>query len=482
MIFLTSCSNKLLSGWVVLLLLAGCATLEPESPPLRVEALQTEQHGAAVGNLGGLEWSIQHSGAQGDVSVELWSQKQEVESLEYSGSLKSGSWAPNKPGHYRFKAVLTDQSGQKAESGWSKESQFAPALNRSSLFAALPIENLSDSRAPTSEIYAQLREALGQNSLQLLDQVSLDDFMKKYRMRHVGGLNKKLSRQFLAETGVQGVFLTTLETWQESSSPRVSLIMRLVMTGETPEIVWIDSVGLTGEDTLGLLGIGRIKDSRQLLNKAFDQLLDSFQNYLAGKMPEYRYAENVQMELLNAGRKTADESLGPLKNHLRPQFSYRASTFDPAGNYTVAVIPFLNINARKHAGKIVALHIVKQLHRYANIRVYEPGLVRETLLRYRMIMQSGPSLAASDVLSNEKILGADLVVSGKVFDFQGDVGESKVDFSIQAFDGKQREVVWASRSYATGNAGVYFYDFGKIPSAHGLVSRMTRAVIEQLEE
>ena len=108
--------------------------------------------------------------------------------------------------------------------------------------------------------------------------------------------------------------------------------------------------------------------------------------------------------------------------------------------------------------------------------------MRETLLRYRMIMQTGPSMASSDVLQDKDILGADLIVSGKVFDYQGEFGESKVDFSVQVFDGLKREVVWASRSYATGYQGVYFFDWGSVPSAHGLASRMTQAVVGLLTE
>jgi hypothetical protein len=148
----------------------------------------------------------------------------------------------------------------------------------------------------------------------------------------------------------------------------------------------------------------------------------------------------------------------------------------------VAVVPFLNVEARKYAGEVVALHFVKQLSRYENLRVVEPGLVRDTLLKYRMIMESGPSLASSDILADKNILGADLVLSGKVFDYQGAQGMSKVDFSVQAFDGPKREVIWTSRSYAAGNDGVYFFDAGSVPSAHGLTTRMSKAVVDMLEE
>ncbi len=69
-------------------------------------------------------------------------------------------------------------------------------------------------------------------------------------------------------------------------------------------------------------------------------------------------------------------------------------------------------------------------------------MIRDILLRYRLIMQAGPSLAVSDILADQRIFGADLILSGKVFDFQDATGESRIDFSTQIFDGGRREVVW----------------------------------------
>lgn len=498
-------SNKYLCAQLLMvLLLAGCAGVVPGPPPLKITYLQIVPRGAALEKIGSLDISVMNSGGQGEISYELRSMKQKIESLEYSGSKTNWSWTPNKPGSYRVKIIARDQQGDIASRDWSQPYDFGTLVNQGSLYAVLPIENLSDTRAPLVELQKKLIAALSARGFKLLDDAILQDLMSKYRVRHVGGLNTEFSQRLKADAGVDGVFLTSLESWQDSAIPRVSLISRVVATGEQPMIAWIDSVGLSGDDEPGLLGIGLVKDANILFSKSTNQLLDSFQIYLEGKFLEYRHkvassepttyevtdaeASDTEAESFEQFQKftrkwdTADEALKPIKGRHEPQFSYRASTFDPAGHYRVAVIPFLNINAKKHAGKIVALHVVKQLHRYNNIRVFEPGIIRETLLRYRMIMQSGPSLAASDLLASKQILGANLIVSGKVFDYQGDVGESKVDFSLQAFDGAKREVIWASRSYATGNSGVYFFDWGKVPTAHGLTSRMTQSVVTQLEE
>jgi TolB-like protein len=465
------------------LLLAGCAGVEPGPPPLTIVSLETARQGSPVARRGALLWTVSTSGGQGTVAYEVWAQRAGIDWLLFSDAPASGSWTPKEPGSYRIKVLASDEVGTIADSGWSNEYSYSPLFNSESLYALLPVQNLSDTNAPLQDIHTVLRTRLTSRGFKLLDPVLLKDFMAKYRMRHTGGVSRHLSQKMQEELGVDGIFITSLETWQEAIPHRVSLITRVISTGSQPEVIWIDSVGLTSVDNPGLLGLGIIKNHRVLLSNALERLLDSFQSYLAGRSPEYLHtAEQQQPLLINADSETASGVITANKPRHEPQFFYRASTFDPIKQYTVAVLPFLNINTRKQAGDIVALHVVKQLHRYANLRVFEPGLVRQTLLRYRMIMQSGPSLAASDILTSERILDADLIVSGKVFDYQGAIGESKADFSIQIFDGVKREIIWASRSYVTGNQGVYFFDWGRVNSAHDLLSKMTEETIRLLEE
>lgn len=463
---------------------AGCARLElEEKPPLTVKILPIEQQGPLAARLGSLRVSAGSSGGEGEVTYRFYSVKSGLETIEQAGKDADWLWTPKEPGTYRLRVTATDGAGEVADSGWSAEYAFDPPVDASSLYAVLPVDNLSGARAPLKEIQLALRESLSAKGFQLLDPGVLDEFMKKYRVRHTGGLSSEISRKLREEAGVDGVFITSLEAWQEGIPPRVSLITRVVLSGDLPEIVWMDSAGLTGNDAPGLFGTGRIKSSEQLLTKCLDGLISSFQLYLQGGYPTYRFSSDRQeMRAVNGENRTADFTGSEIDQRHQPRFTFRAPDFDPAGNYSVAVVPFLNVHTRKNAGDVVALHFVKQLSRYENLQVFEPGLVRQTLLNYRMIMVAGPSLAVSDVLANETILGADLVLSGKVFDYQGERGMSKVDFSVQAFDSRKREVIWTSRSHATSDDGVYFFDLKRVPSAHGLATRMSKAVAGMLVE
>lgn len=487
MIFLINFLNK--KAWFLYLALflpAGCVPQIQDKPePLALAGLEVVEHGPQAARLGSLRCSLNTSGGSGEMTFAFRTLKAGIETVEYSGKESTWRWSPKEPGLYQVKATVTDGAGVTVDSGWSKEYRFEPPVGRGSLYAVLPVDNISGVKAPLKAIQQALIKSLSEKGFRILAQDVLEDFMAKNRMRYTGGLSSEIGRKLQAEHGVDGVFITSLETWQDGGPPRISLITRVDLSGAWPEILWIDSVGLTGNDAPGLLGLGRINRAEQLLAKAMESLLGSFQLYLEGGYPTHRFAsDRREMKPVNSAHRIADFSGARKEGKSLPAFTYRATDFDPAGFYTVAVAPFLNVDVRKNAGDVVALHFIKQLSRYENLRVVEPGLVRQLLLDYRIIMEEGPSLASSDILTSKKQLGfgVNLVLFGKVFDYQEGPGMSKVDFSVQVFDGDKREIIWTSRSYGAGNDGVYFFDLGSTPSAHGLTSGMTKVVVEMLEE
>ena len=483
MISLINYSNKsFLCLVAAMLLLVSCAEKGPSRPQLSLAELRVEAEGSSAIR-DALQWTCVTENGVGELTFEYQIIRNGVASRIYQGPAAEYQWIPKEAGNYQLKVIVRDSSGGKAESPWSKAYQFEFPVNTQSLYAVWPIENLSANKAPLQQIRNSLVQELQSVGLKVLDDDRMEDFLRKARIRYVGGIDSRSAQELAENLGVAAVFVTSLETWHDRGVPRISLISRLVATGQDPEIAWIDSVGLTGDDQTGLLGLGRVTDPAELTAAANKQLVLSLRATLQGKAPTYRHSvDNEKVYSFNSRSGVANAIPQLFKKTHKPRHFFRSERFDPAQEYRVAMVPFLNINARKDAGKIVALHLIKQLHRHENIRIFEPGVIRDVLLRYRMIMQSGPSLAASDILASDRILGADLIMSGKVFDYQDAIGESKIDFSTQIFAGKLREVIWTSHSYAGGNDGVYFFDFGKITSAHDLLSPMTHTVVKTLED
>jgi hypothetical protein len=55
-----------------------------------------------------------------------------------------------------------------------------------------------------------------------------------------------------------------------------------------------------------------------------------------------------------------------------------------------------------------------------------------------------------------------------------------VEFSTRVFDMKTRQIVWTSSSHNQGDDGVFFFNLGKVNTAHGMATGMVRSVVERL--
>ncbi len=327
--------------------------------------------------------------------------------------------------------------------------------------SVFPVENLSGTKAPLKDIGQSLINGIKKQGLNVLDNEVLEKFMAEHRIRYTGGIDRFTAETLREETGSEAVILTSLELYNDIYPPRIALTARLVSTGDNPVILWMDSIGLAGDDSPGILGLGLIKDPLILQKKALQILLDSLTKYLSGRQDWF--------------------SAGSGSGKFQPKIFYHSPVMTPDTKYTVAVIPFFNWSERKYAGEIMVLHFIRELARLENFDVIEPGVVRNTLLRLRIIMNDGISIANADAIFSE--LDADIILTGNVmsyYDYQGPTGEPKVDFSVLLIEKKSREVVWSSSSYNKGDNGVFFFDWGRVNTAHSMASEMSRAVIEEI--
>jgi TolB-like protein len=337
----------------------------------------------------------------------------------------------------------------------------SPQSGTNSNIAIFPVENLSGTPAPLKEIRQGFIEELQKQGIHVLKDESFEKFMARHRIRYTGGLDRDTARAFKNEIGTDGVFITSLESYSETNPPKISLLSRLVSTGDPPVILWMEGVGLAGDDSPGILGLGLIEDPKQLWEKALKSVQGSLVRYLSTRMD---------------GKKTDGN-----KRKFRPKLAYQSSALDPNRKYRVAVTQFFNRSERKYAGEILVLHFIRQLKRFENFEVIEPGTVRQELLNLRMIMQDGVSLADADAIF--ATLNADLLVSGRVMDYQdyqGVSGKPKVGFSTMVIERKSREVVWSSNSYNEGDDGVFFFDWGRVNTAHAMASQMVHLVAKMM--
>ena len=329
------------------------------------------------------------------------------------------------------------------------------------LIAVLPLQNISSTQAPLKDIRQWLMNDFMTKGLHLLEDEALERFMVKHRMRYLGGVTKDLARDLKGETGADAVLITSLELYSETPPPKIALTSRLVSTGNKPEILWMDGVGLAGDDSIGPLELYLIQDPVKLSLKAVRQLSVSLAQYLSNRQGK----------------------IAGLAGSIRfwPQIFYLSPVLDPKIKYTVAVVPFFNLSGRRFAGEFMADHFIRGLLPAENFTFIEPGIVRQTLLHLRIIMNDGISMADARALF--ATLDADLILAGKVFDYQdyqGAVGRPVVDFTALLIERKSQEVVWSCQSQHVGDDGVFFFDWGKINTAYRMADDMVASALETL--
>src|SRR4030067_730972 len=136
-------------------------------------------------------------------------------------------------GFLLFPSVAHTKEIGKNSSG-AKEEQYR--------IAVYPIENLSGTVAPLKEMRQIFIEKLRAQGVVVLEEEILEELMAKYRIRHTGGINREIAKAFKQEIATDGVLIITLELYSDANPPKISLISRLVSTGETPSILWMEAV------------------------------------------------------------------------------------------------------------------------------------------------------------------------------------------------------------------------------------------------
>jgi len=319
----------------------------------------------------------------------------------------------------------------------------------------LPVENLSGKQAPLKEIRRSLMEGLVQQGASVPDEGDFEPFLARHRVRYIGGIDTATAQAWKEEVGAEAVLITSVDQYDDAAPPKIALTCRLVSTGNMPYIMWMDSIGLSGDDTPGLFGIGLIEQIGPLQDKAVKQILAAVAEF---------YADTA----LPANN-------GPAAT-FEPKIAYQAPFLLPDKMYTVAIMPFFNRSKNTKAGEIIALRFASQLAKHTDFEVLEPGVVRQKLLNFRVILRDGVSREVAESFFNN--LETDLVLMGRVLEYEE--GIPKMEFDIQVYEKKSREMVWSSWSHNQGNDAVFFFDWRRVNNAGVLASKMATTTVRTM--
>jgi TolB-like protein len=320
----------------------------------------------------------------------------------------------------------------------------------------LPIDNLADTPAPEKELREAIGRALG-HRLDLVSGDELERFLSRHRVRYTGGIDAAVAKAAREELDADAVLITSMRLYRAVNPPALGLTVRLVTAEDEPAILWMDSFAWSGDQAPGLLGLGKEERIEPVQERVLAELARGLDAFLDGERGEHRCN----------GRRHG------------PKMRYRSPALDATGR-TLAVVPFLDHTKRGGAGETVALEFVRQLVATGRFRVLEPGVVRDYLLRARVIMPGGVSLETTRLIVGA--LGAELVLSGVVLDFDDSGGKTgpTVRFRATLLDAGSGDVVWNSSSFNRGDDGVFFFQLGRVGNSQDLTCRMVTSVVDRI--
>jgi hypothetical protein len=317
----------------------------------------------------------------------------------------------------------------------------------------LPPENLMVGPLPSRDVTERLAQMVALAGADVIGGERLDEYLAKYRIRYTGGVDAAASKAAREDLGADAILTSSFILWS-GSAPVASFVARLVRTSDVPAVLWMDGYARTGDDAPGLFALEVIGDPAVLRAEALSQVGASLQAYLA---------TGVHPARCTGG------------GWWRPRLAYRARP-DERATATVAVLPFVNTTLRRGAGEVVALEIAREFANADGFRLVEPGIVRDELLRRRIVMEDGVSLDQARVVS--ATLDADLVVAGYVFDFDDSGSNPSTNFTAMVIDRKTGRVVWESVSHNKGDDSETIFGLRKVSTAPLLTCRMAREMID----
>jgi hypothetical protein len=321
--------------------------------------------------------------------------------------------------------------------------------------AVLPPDNLSSGSIPASELRDEVGLALARRGVEVVSGDLVERYLAHYRLRYTGGLSAEAAKAAGEEMGVDGVIITSIEQYVSGEAPRLALTLRLVAANDQATLLWIDGISRAGNESPGVLGLGIIPDMPTLRKQVLTRLADSLGRFLEGRGPA--------------------APLCPDGRRYGPRVPYRSPLLEASRTYTVAVVPFRNLTPRRNAGEVIALTFARQMAAEAQFKVIEPGVVRDLLLRFRIVMEGGVSV--DQVRTILGALGADLVVAGDVLEF-GASGVPTLNFTATVLEGHTGRIAWQSTSFNSGDDGVFFFDAGMVSTTGALACRMVRSAVD----
>jgi TolB-like protein len=335
------------------------------------------------------------------------------------------------------------------------------ALSEPPKIGLVPFENLSGTRVAAGQVMPVIEKIVAKKGFTLIKGKPMENFLEGERIRFLDAMPtvdmKKLASYFELDALLTGAILF----YKPGANPQVGITARLI--SKDGSLLWGNSVGLTGEDMAGVLGLGKVEMIQELVPVAVGRLFESF--HAPGGV-EYKTLWRIPV------------FISPYK-----PFAYLSPKFRTDRQDRIAILPLGNQSGIKEAGRILLKLLTLRLSGSGRFKVVEAGDLRESMIEEGIRLVEGIDLARLKALKER--LGVRLFVGGTIYKYSegrgvGGLSSPELELLLSITDAETGEIVWTSHHTRKGEDYLTFFQFGQIRSPIALSDQVLEEMVETL--
>lgn len=303
--------------------------------------------------------------------------------------------------------------------------------------ALFPFENLTDEKIALEQVMPVVRTQLEHKGLEIIEDVTLNNFLLKKRIRNTGYISKDLAREAGKELRVDAIITGSINSFYLIENPQVGILARMVDTSDG-SILWAEQSSATGEDFTTILGLGTVRSMENLIHIVTERLFASLHKTKSQKVKEL--------------------------------------------THRIAVMPFKNKTQHRDAGMIVTYMFLVELFKDVNFEPVEYGEIREIIVNLKL-KQKG-EIDYSNIKAISEKLGVDGVLVGTVEVYSDGLDTSsppQVAVSARLLNTHKNRIIWSDSIHFKGDQEIKILDWGKIRSVDNVAYKAVSKLVRKME-
>jgi len=332
----------------------------------------------------------------------------------------------------------------------------------SSRVVLLPFDNFSGATEARAAVAGLITAGLWKKGYEVIQGEPVEQALEAGRIRYLESLTAESRRRLLSDLGASALVTGTLYSWVPEDHPSLSLSVRMV-SAEGTTLFW-NLVGLSADETEGMLGLGRLSDMEPLAREAIARLLRG---------------------LPAPGAAPSSASLEGRPWRLAAPLTYRSEQLQKGHVYRAVLLPVDNQTSVREASRDVSDVLDRRLAQSGLFDVVEPAELRAAILAEKVRGFTDMNPDTLHRLGHR--LGTPLFVRSTLTAFRpgglhGANRPPQVALELQLVDIDSDRLLWTSQHARRGDDYASLFERGAITDVVALADRTVSEMVRALRD